>query len=105
MMFVMNHRGKGVTYFHEHGHLIDFVAGRVSNNQASGRALRQDVQNTIDAELKTGKSLSEVQTAISNRIIKVLEHLLYLIFTAQLQTDQFPVVIAILADTGIFRET
>ena len=44
-MDIINERGAGVTWFHEHGHLIDDVLGNVSNDKKFGQLLRDDVYN------------------------------------------------------------
>ena len=48
-----NPRGRGVTFYHEVGHMIDNAAtdfnGYISNNREFGDALRQDGQNVLEA--------------------------------------------------------
>ncbi len=40
-----NNRGKGVTWFHEHGHLIDNMAGNISDNEKFMKLLSEDAMN------------------------------------------------------------
>ncbi len=64
----VNLRGKGVTYFHEHGHYIDHAAGWVSRSSDFTRALREDLDDTIIAYTRIGMTRSQVETQISRDI-------------------------------------
>lgn len=47
-----NERGNGATWFHEHGHLIDDYAGRISNDSMFRRIIEEDVRQY---RIKIGK--------------------------------------------------
>lgn len=51
---VNNPRGAGVTWFHEHGHLIDGMLGNVSNDECFEKLLRKDV---LQYRLDYGKNI------------------------------------------------
>lgn len=91
-----NPRGSGVTWFHEHGHLIDTLAGELSKNQDFISLIKSDYKNTVQAYIRKykvneqsayaliGKDVSEIRkhSAVSdllnglseNQIIGVSKH-------------------------------
>lgn len=71
-----NARGPGATWFHEHGHLIDDIAGRISTNIDFKDLLDSDF---IDYLSKYGKesgykTLDKIEEAISKELANMREH-------------------------------
>lgn len=71
-----NERGKCVTWFHEHGHMIDDIAGNISNNSDLRRLLDADYLNYMKRYGKEHnlKTFDKVQNAISNDLETMREH-------------------------------
>lgn len=56
-----NPRGAGATWYHEHGHMIDELAGNASSNEAFVKALNDDfIDNTLN------KSYSEIEAELAD---------------------------------------
>ena len=72
----INPRGSGVTWFHEHGHLIDDYAGRISQNERFGEVLRKDYMEYMMNYSKQHnlKTFDKVQKAISDDLSSMREH-------------------------------
>lgn len=54
-----NVRGAGTTFFHEHGHCVDYKAGRVSHSDKFLDALKKDMHNLYAATGKRNKRDAE----------------------------------------------
>ena len=54
-----NIRGAGTTFFHEHGHLVDFKAGRISHSDKYLKALKADVKALYASTGKRDKRNAE----------------------------------------------
>ena len=88
---LINARGPGATWFHEHGHLIDSAAGLLSNNPKYLELLRNDYNNYINnyainnnisiqqayrdigselSEMRTHSAISDLMNVLSNDKIK-----------------------------------
>ena len=59
-----NHRGVGVTWFHEHGHMIDDMAGNLSDNEEFYNALFKDKRD-YTTRLILDKGAKDLQEAYS----------------------------------------
>lgn len=71
-----NSRGAGVTWFHEHGHLIDDALGNVSNDKEFEKMLRKD---TLSYRIRYGKehglkTYDKVDSAISKELQDMQKH-------------------------------
>ena len=71
-----NPRGKAATWFHEHGHMIDDMAGRISNDMEFEAILKDDYQSYMKAYGKTNnlKTFDKVQLAISKDLSSMRKH-------------------------------
>ena len=71
-----NERGKCATWFHEHGHMIDNMAGDVSNNSDFRKLLDADYLNYMKKYGKEHnlKTFDKVQNAISNDLSTMRKH-------------------------------
>lgn len=71
-----NPRGAGVTWFHEHGHLIDDMAGKLSDDVVFKKMLRQDAfKYRITYGHKNGlKTFDKVDKAISKELQDMRSH-------------------------------
>lgn len=71
-----NVRGPGVTWFHEHGHLIDDAAGNISNDKEFLNLLLEDArQYRVSYGKKHGlKTWDKVDSAISRELIDMRHH-------------------------------
>lgn len=69
-------RGSCVTWFHEHGHMVDDMAGRVSNNTDFIKLLNSDYMAYMKAYGKKNglKTFDKVQSAISLDLSSMREH-------------------------------
>lgn len=52
-----NRRGSGATWYHEHGHFIDYVTGKISDSAAFNNALIADCKSYV-ASYRAGKALT-----------------------------------------------
>lgn len=73
---LVNSRGKAVTWFHEHGHLIDDMAGQVSNDTEFLNKLKSDV---FDYRMHIGekynlKTFDKVDKKISSGLDDMRKH-------------------------------
>lgn len=73
---IINERGSGVTWFHEHGHLIDDLSGRVSDDKEFLNLLQKDafsyrINYGKENNLKT---FSKVDIAISKDLCDMRRH-------------------------------
>ncbi len=71
-----NKRGKCVTYFHEHGHLIDDMAGSISKDSSFRELLFSDV---MEYRKKTAyqyglKTFDKVDSKISSELNNIRRH-------------------------------
>lgn len=71
-----NPRGSGVTYFHEHGHYIDDMAGGISKNIDIVMLLKDDImryeakmQDKLDAD-----AFDAIDTIISKELSDIRKH-------------------------------
>lgn len=73
---MMNSRGNGVTFFHEHGHLIDQAAGTMSHDNEFFNLLNYDVAQYRKAYGKAHglKTYDEVDAAISKSLSSMRKH-------------------------------
>lgn len=73
---MQNPRGNGITYFHEHGHLIDDVAGCVSNDKTFKDLLDADVMAYRKNYGKAHgiKTFDKVDAAISKELDSMRKH-------------------------------
>lgn len=73
---INNPRGTCVTYFHEHGHLIDDVAGNLSKDKEFRRLLEEDALLYRKAYGKSHglKTFDEVDKAISKELNSMRKH-------------------------------
>ena len=73
---MMNSRGNGVTFFHEHGHLIDQAAGTVSHDTEFFKLLNYDVAQYQKAYGKAHglKTYDKVDAAISKELNSMRKH-------------------------------
>ena len=71
-----NPRGAGVTWFHEHGHLIDDMAGKLSDDVVFKKMLRQDAfKYRVTYGHKNGlKTFDKVDKAISKELQNMRSH-------------------------------
>lgn len=71
-----NPRGKAATWFHEHGHMIDDMAGRISNDMEFEAILKVDYQSYMKAYGQTNnlKTFDKVQSAISKDLSSMRKH-------------------------------
>ncbi len=71
-----NPRGAGVTWFHEHGHLIDNAAGNISNDKEFLALLKEDSYNYRQKYGKAHglKTWDKVDAAISKELSNMREH-------------------------------
>jgi hypothetical protein len=71
-----NPRGNGATWFHEHGHLIDNIAGNMSCDNKFRELLYQDYRSYMDSYGKSNnlKTFDKVQRAISNDLNSMRKH-------------------------------
>lgn len=71
-----NERGKGVTWFHEHGHLIDDAAGQISNNEEFRKLLSDDWLAYMKSYGKANGlgTFDKVQSAISKDLSSMRKH-------------------------------
>ncbi len=63
-----NLRGRGVTFFHEHGHMIDYEAGYISNNQVFRNKIYEDVNNKINYVIDLGYTKDEAYKKIAEEL-------------------------------------
>lgn len=71
-----NPRGKAVTWFHEHGHLIDDFAGQISNDTEFLNRLKSDVSNyrmSIGKKYNL-KTFDKVDKKISSELTDMRKH-------------------------------
>ena len=73
---INNPRGSGVTWFHEHAHLIDDKAGKVSQNKEFAELLRTDYMDYMRQYGKNNKlnTFDKVQSAISRDLSDMRKH-------------------------------
>ena len=71
-----NKRGKCVTYFHEHGHLIDDMAGNISKDNSFRELLFSDaMEYRKKIAKKYGlKTFDKIDTKISNELQEIRRH-------------------------------
>ena len=71
-----NERGACATWFHEHGHLIDDMAGKISDNPDFRKALDNDYLSYMKQYGKANglKTFDKVQAAIGNDLSNMREH-------------------------------
>jgi len=71
-----NPRGACITYFHEHGHLIDDVAGNLSNNKVFKTLLQDDALSYRKAygKLHGLKTFDDVDKSISKELNSMRKH-------------------------------
>lgn len=71
-----NDRGKCVTYYHEHGHLIDCMAGNISKDEMFSKLLYKDKILYIKSVGKNNnlKTFPEVYEHISNELNNMHKH-------------------------------
>lgn len=77
-----NKRGKCVTYFHEHGHLIDDMAGSISKDSSFRELLFSDV---MEYRKKTAyqyglKTFDKVDSKISSELNNIRRHSAFQIY-------------------------
>lgn len=73
---LINSRGKAVTWFHEHGHLIDDMAGQISNDTEFLNKLKSDVFNyrMYIGEKYNLKTFDKVDKKISSDLYDMRKH-------------------------------
>ena len=71
-----NSRGECVTWFHEHGHLIDDAMGKISNNAKFRQCLNDDWLSYMQSYGKANniRTIDEIQTAISKDLSSMRKH-------------------------------
>jgi hypothetical protein len=71
-----NERGSGTTWFHEHGHLIDDAAGRISDDDIFRKLLQRDVADYRFSYSKQSglKMFCDIDNAISAELNSMREH-------------------------------
>lgn len=71
-----NDRGVGATWFHEHGHMIDDMAGKISNDIEFEAILKADYQSYMKAYGKANNlnTFDKVQSAISSDLSSMRKH-------------------------------
>lgn len=72
----VNERGRGTTWFHEHGHLIDDAAGKISDDEEFMHLLRKDAYNYRINYGKNHnlKTWDKVDAAISGDLNEMRKH-------------------------------
>ena len=72
---LINERGPGATWFHEHGHLIDAAAGTLSKNPEFINALKDDYNSFIDHYLHIhGVTIEEAYSNIASQMSDMRAH-------------------------------
>lgn len=73
---LVNERGIGATWFHEHGHLIDMAAGNISDNQEFKKLINADVNNyrIMYGKKSNLKTYEEIDKAIGMEIQDMRKH-------------------------------
>lgn len=72
---LINERGPGATWFHEHGHLIDAAAGTLSKNPEFINALKDDYNSFIDDYLHIhGVTIEEAYSNIASQMSDMRAH-------------------------------
>ena len=66
-----NPRGKGATWFHEHGHMIDDIAGNLSNDKDFLNILKSDV---AEYRKNVSKKFDKVDKKISSELQDMRKH-------------------------------
>lgn len=72
---LLNKRGAGTTWFHEHGHFVDYAAGKVSENDDFLKAIKLDVKN-FEGKIKeeTGfRNIADIRFFAGSKIAKERE--------------------------------
>lgn len=71
-----NPRGAGVTYFHEHGHLIDDALGKISADEKYKTLLKEDAfsYRKTYGKIHNLKTFSKVDEAISKELNDMRKH-------------------------------
>ena len=71
-----NERGKCVTYYHEHGHLIDCMAGEISKDEMFSKLLYKDKMLYVKSVGKANnlKTFPKVYEHISNELNNMRKH-------------------------------
>lgn len=71
-----NERGKGVTWFHEHGHLIDDMSGKISEDNDFKNLLLSDVSNyrKFVGKRYNLKTFDKVDAKISSELRDIRKH-------------------------------
>lgn len=71
-----NPRGKAATWFHEHGHMIDDMAGQISNDMNFEALLKTDYQSYMKTygRVNNLKTYDKVQAAISSDLNSMRKH-------------------------------
>lgn len=63
-----NPRGNGVTYFHEHGHALDWKAGQASLRDEFKKALRTDYKNAREATKARDRASQDFNISLTLRM-------------------------------------
>ena len=71
-----NERGACTTWFHEHGHMVDNLAGTLSDNEEFNKLLHSDYMDYMKAYGKNNglNTFDKVQGAISNDLNDMRKH-------------------------------